>query len=138
MAKRQHLPPRSNVIRLRPGGPGRVVQFVQEMRATACAHPGRELGGLDGMVRCVEKGWRFLLSYDSTCGMWMFSAQLSPIRSTTQNDWNFLGGACRAVGMPPDVHAEGPMGDSVRTAPESVHKWIWVELASSALGGGGS
>jgi len=120
VSKRQHLRPKKTGAQQGGGGGhvGGLVSSVHEMRSAALAKPGGP-GGLANMIRCQEGGWRFFLSFDESCSLWIFSAQLDPIRNTTIDDWRFLGSATAAVGVPPGT---APIGDTIRTAPEVVHK----------------
>src|SRR5271169_3175400 len=77
------------------------------------------------MVRWHYGAWQFLLSYDGQFRLWVFSAMLYPRgRGSVLDDWRVLGSMSNAVGVPEGAEA---MGDTLRTAPNAVHKWMWQD-----------
>jgi len=76
-------------------------------------------------VRWHYGAWQFLLSYDGAVRLWVFSAMLYPRgRGSVRDDWEILGMMTSAVGSPPGNEA---MGDTLRTSPNAVHKWMWQD-----------
>jgi hypothetical protein len=100
----------------------RMIERATAYREDALAKRG-ELIGSHSLVRWYDGSWCFLLSVDA--GAWIFSAQLYPHgRSSILSDWEFLGRWAAAVGVPKDL---SEMGNTIRTSPSAVHKWMWVE-----------
>lgn len=86
------------------------------------------------LVKWYHGSWEFLLSFGSivplpgpTPPMWGFSAVLYPRgRGSVENDWVDLGEWCEAVGVP---EGESEVGGTIKTSPNAVHKWFWMEKA---------
>jgi hypothetical protein len=58
---------------------------------------------------------------------WVFSGQLHPLgRSSTKEDWNYLGEVAASVGAP-----EIPTTPIETTHPNAPHYWIWKETLAS-------
>lgn len=81
------------------------------------AHPAK-------LANVNARGWSFAMSYDPGCSLWMFSAMLWPEgRGSTTDDWEFLGEVLGSAG----VLLEAPVGNTLETSPNAVHKWAWTE-----------
>jgi hypothetical protein len=97
----------------------RLKALGEEKRAAA-----RKSGSIVPTVRWYYGAWQFLLSYEASARLWMFSAMLYPSgRGSVVDDWAVLGAMGAAVG----AKQEALMGDTIRTSPNAVHKWAWVE-----------
>lgn len=84
------------------------------------------------LAKVFANGWSFGYNQPGgiTPGMFGFSAMLQPeCRSSTIEDWQYLGAVMGAVGVP---LPEGPSRfvyytDAATADPNSVLKWLWKE-----------
>lgn len=85
----------------------------------------------------VVCGWSFNLSLNlgqkapDGSGWWHLSAMLVPEgRSSVDDDWIFLGRACRTIGLPTDPKTGAPITPVTpfeTTPPNDIHHWTWAE-----------
>lgn len=94
------------------------VPVAERLRTEALAR------GDDPAGEVVRVGrWSFFLSIGKETPIRMFSASLTTSASDGA-DWDFLGKVLALVGVPDPVD-EHLLGDTVRTNPMAVHKWVW-------------
>lgn len=92
-------------------------KFIDTIKEEAEARPGHTIIGACGV-------WSVCFSIDPGKVGKIFSARLRVSRSKDR-DWHILGRMAKRIGAP-----EQEIDDTITTAPEVAHYWVWDSQAS--------